>query len=57
MTAILMTAQWGRGDERMGERGGRIRRLRTSDQSTPGHERDGAREGGRGETGRVWRGG
>lgn len=33
--------------------GGRIRRLRTSDQSTPGHEREGVREC---ETGRVWKG-
>lgn len=53
MTAILMTAQWGRRDEWMREREGRIRRLRTSDQSTLGHKREGAREG---EMGRVRKG-
>lgn len=45
MTVILMTAQC----ERMGcvvrGEGVRIRRLRTSDQSPPGHESGGVREG------------
>lgn len=43
MTAILMTAQWGGGDEWMQEREGRIRGLITSDQSTLGHKREVAR--------------